>query len=71
MAPWCRAGQEVIDSFNCLHNNAFVARGSQVTQLHCGTPKLCLSAIYIVSSVGTSLSIFIKMKIYIHYRDPS
>ena len=39
----------------CLHNNAIVARGTLVTMLHCGTPELCLSAIYIVSSAGTSL----------------
>ena len=38
----------------CLHNNAIVARGILVTKLHCGTPEPCLSAIYIVSSVGTS-----------------
>ena len=39
----------------CLHNNAIVARGIMVTILHCGTPEPRLSAIYIVSSVGTSL----------------
>ena len=39
----------------CLHNNANVARGILVTILHCGTPEPCLSAIYIASSVGTSL----------------
>ena len=39
----------------CLHNNAIVARGILVTKLHCGTPKPPFSAIYIVSSVGTSL----------------
>ena len=39
----------------CLHNNAFVAKGILVTILHCGTPEPHLSAIYIVSSVGTSL----------------
>ena len=42
-------------SMVCLHNNAFVARGILVTRLHCGTPQVHLSAIYIVSSVGTSL----------------
>ena len=42
-------------SMVCLHNNAIVARGILVSILHCGTPALCLSAIYIVSSVGTSL----------------
>ena len=40
----------------CLHNNDIVARGIPVTMLHCGTPEPRLSAIYIVSSVGTSLS---------------
>ena len=40
----------------CLHNNAIVARGILVTILHCGTPELRLSAIYIVGSVGTALS---------------
>ena len=39
----------------CLHNNAIVARGILATILHCGTPEPRLSAIYIVSSVGTSL----------------
>ena len=39
----------------CLQNNAIVARGIMVTTLHCGTPKPCCSAIYTVSSVGTSL----------------
>ena len=39
----------------CVHNNAIVARGILVTILHCGTPEPRLSAIYIVSSVGTSL----------------
>ena len=39
----------------CLHNNAIVVRGILVTILHCGTPEPCLSAIYIVSAVGTSL----------------
>ena len=43
-------------SMVCLHNNAIVARGIVVTILHCGTPERCVSAIYIVSSVGTSLS---------------
>ena len=33
----------------CLHNNAIVARGILVIILHCGTPELRLSAIYIVS----------------------
>ena len=37
----------------CLHNNAIVAIGIPVTILHCGTPEPRLSAIYIVSSVGT------------------
>ena len=48
-------------SLVCLHNNAIVARGILVTILHCGTPEPHLSAIYIVSSVGTSLCCF---KIY-------
>ena len=39
----------------CLHNNAIVAGGFLGTILHCGTPEPCLSAIYIVSFVGTSL----------------
>ena len=39
----------------CLHNNAIVARCILVTILHCGTPEPRLSAIYMVSSVGTSL----------------
>ena len=41
----------------CLHNNAIVARGILVTILHCGTPAPRLSAIYIVSSIRTSLDI--------------
>ena len=45
---------EVIHVFFYITINAFVARGILVTGLHCGTPELCLSAIYIVSSVGTS-----------------
>ena len=52
MTPWCSAVWKLL--MFCLHNNAIVVRGIRVTQLHCGTPKLCLSAIYIVSSVGTS-----------------
>ena len=36
-----------------LHNNAIVVRGILVTILHCGTRKPRLSAIHIVSSVGT------------------
>ena len=43
-------------SMVCLHN-AIVARGILVTMLHCGTPEPCLSAIYIVSPVGTSFMI--------------
>ena len=43
-------------SMVCLHNNAIVARSIPVTILHCGTPERCVSAIYIVSCVGTSLS---------------
>ena len=39
----------------CLHNKAIVARCILVTRLHCGTPQPRLSAICIVSSVGTSL----------------
>ena len=39
----------------CLHKNAIVARCILVTILHCETPKSRLSAIYIVSAVGTSL----------------
>ena len=44
----------------CLHtrNNTIVARCILVTLLHCGTPETCIIAIYIVSSVGTSLSTF-------------
>ena len=41
----------------CLHNNAIVARCILVTILHCETPEPCLSAIYIVSSIGTSLKL--------------
>ena len=41
----------------CLHNNAIVARGILVIILHnYGTPEPGLSTIYIVSSVGTSIS---------------
>ena len=47
-------GQDRKLSMVCLHN-AIVARGILVTILHCGTPELYLSAIYIVSSIGTSL----------------
>ena len=36
-----------------LHNNTIVARGILVTILHCGIPKPRLSAICIVSSIGT------------------
>ena len=45
------------ESYRCfvLQNNAFVARGILITLLHCGTPEFRLRAIYIVSSVGTSL----------------
>ena len=43
-------------SMVCLHNNAIVARGILVTILHCGTPEPRLSAIYIVSIVGTSFN---------------
>ena len=39
----------------CLHNNAIFAKGIVVTILHCGTPEPRPSAIYIVSSIGTSL----------------
>ena len=39
----------------CLHNNAIVERGILVTVLNCGTLEPRLNAIYIVSSVGTSL----------------
>ena len=38
-----------------LHNNAIVARGIIVTIYWIVTPEPRLSAIYIVSSVGTSL----------------
>ena len=41
----------------CLHNYAIVARCILVIILHCGTPEPRLSAIYIVSSVGTSLAL--------------
>ena len=51
-------------SIVCLHKKAFVAKGILVTRLHCGTPELRLSAIYIVSSVGTSsLWIFINISL--------
>ena len=40
----------------CLHNNAIVVRGILVTILHFGIPEPRLSAIYIVSSVGNSLT---------------
>ena len=42
-------------SMICLHNNGIVARGILGTVLYCGTHEPRLSAIYIVSSVGTSL----------------
>ena len=45
----------------CLHNNAIVARGILVTIFHCGTSEPHLSAIYSVSSVGTSLVIFLSV----------
>ena len=38
-----------------LHNNAIVVRGILLTVLDCGKPEPRLRAIYIVSSVGTSL----------------
>ena len=38
-----------------LHNNAIVVRGILLTVLNCGKPEPRLRAIYIVSSVGTSL----------------
>ena len=41
-------------SMVCLHNIVIVARGILVNILHCGTLEPRLSAIYIVSSVGTS-----------------
>ena len=47
------SGAEVIGRLFTYCYNAFVARGILVTPLHCGTPKLHLSAFYIVSSVGT------------------
>ena len=47
-------------SMVCLHNNAIVARGILVTILHCGTPEPRLSAIYVVSSVETSMSLIIR-----------
>ena len=47
----------------CLHDNAIVAWGILVTILHCETPEPRLNAIYIVSSVGTSLwNIFANAK---------
>ena len=50
----------------CLHKKAIVARCILVTILQCRTHKSRLSAIYIVSAVGTSL-ISIKMgKLMIH-----
>ena len=48
-------------SMVCLHNNAIVVRGILVTILHCGTRKPRLSAIYIVSPVGTSLTNMINL----------
>ena len=33
-----------------VYSTTFVARGTLVTRLHCGTHEMCLSAIYIVSS---------------------
>ena len=47
MAPCAVQVQKL--SMVCLHNNAFVMRGILVTRLHCGTPELHLSAIYIVT----------------------
>ena len=63
------AGQVWKLSMVCLHNNAFVARGTQVTWLHCGTPELRHSAIYIVSSVGTSflLYFFTSLDYQVHF----
>ena len=48
----------------CFHNNDIAARGILVTMLHCGTPEPRLSAIYIVSSVGTSLLKIHQSKIF-------
>ena len=48
MAPWAVRMDLKKISMVCLHNNAIVARGILVTILHCGTPELRLSAIYIV-----------------------
>ena len=42
-------------SMVCLHNNAFVARCVTTIRLHCGIHELHLSALYIISSVATSL----------------
>ena len=53
-SPGGRRAQEL--SVVCLHNNAIVARCILVTILHCGTPEARPSAVYIVSSVGTSLN---------------
>ena len=62
----------------CLHDNTIVARGILVTILHCEITEPRLSAIYIVSSVGTSLStvrthplMFIELRLtwpHIHVR---
>ena len=45
----------------CLHNNGIIAEGILVTILHCVTPEPSLSAIYIVSSVGTSFPLNIRI----------
>ena len=56
MAPWAVRVEGEFGSYRCcLHNNAIVARGILVAILYYGTPEPRLSAIYIVSSVGTSL----------------
>ena len=54
------AAQVRKSSMVCLHNNAFVVRGILVNRLHCETHELSLSAIYIVSSVGNSLTYFAR-----------
>ena len=56
-------------SLVCFHINAIVARGILVTILHCGTPEPRLSAIYIVSYVGTSLEIYSLMCFRNKYRE--
>ena len=56
MAPWAVQVEGGFGNYWWfVYITTIFARGILVTILHCGTPELCLSAIYIVSSVGTSL----------------